>query len=75
MPNPPKTICNKLRCKDEAAALAHLDAVRALNGMKGRERQNRQLHVYHCPSCRWWHVGHKPRIQEPPGKPLKKLLK
>lgn len=52
----------KRRLKAQADAEAHMEEVRALNVATGRSRLNRGLHVYQCPLCGGWHVGHKMRL-------------
>lgn len=58
MPNPPRTTCNKRRYPDAESAARGMILTQELNHSRGRPKWNRGLHVYLCPECGRWHVGH-----------------
>jgi hypothetical protein len=34
-------------------------AKRGITGLyRAKKSGSGRLHAYHCPHCRWWHVGH-----------------
>jgi hypothetical protein len=56
--------CRKVRHATAEAALVHLTGVERYNARRGRTRPGR-LHVYLCPRCAGWHVGHAPLALPP----------
>lgn len=53
--------CSKQRFRTKKKAIAGLGQVQCLNASKGREKRNKRLHVYDCPYCDFWHIGHMSR--------------
>jgi len=43
-------------CRPKQAYLSKRDAKAISRSMSARHRE--AFHVYACPSCRYWHVGH-----------------
>ena len=54
--NPMK--CRKRSLRTKRQAEKAMAQVHVLNMSKGQERKNKWLHVYECPECKAWHVGH-----------------
>lgn len=49
---------NKIMHSTQGSAIQH-----AAELMQKGSAERRPLHVYQCPACGEWHVGHKPRVQ------------
>jgi hypothetical protein len=43
-------------CRPKQTYLSKADAKRISRSMSARHRN--AFHIYACPSCRYWHVGH-----------------
>jgi hypothetical protein len=43
-------------CRSKQAYLSKADAKRVVRLMGARHRE--AFHLYACPACRYWHVGH-----------------
>lgn len=51
----------KRRYLTSEEAAAGLELIKQLNaGSNLHSKKNKNLHVYECPLCGGWHVGHKP---------------
>jgi hypothetical protein len=55
---PPRAGCRKLQHRTERAARQQLLSLRARNLVFDSGRAGRELHVYRCDDCGFYHVGH-----------------
>lgn len=50
----------RLRC-DRSGKVQYASpkaAKKAVRGLQVKGKSGGRMHSYHCPDCRWWHIGH-----------------
>ena len=63
-------VAGKRQYASKAKAHVYLGRIAKKNKAKG---QGTNVHVYHCPDCGFWHIGHTSQVKPVPAKKATKM--